>query len=208
MSIGIERLDKKSWCAPKRIKMASSAGMAEDVKTTTKGGVKMFLNAEAAMRWAFTMTTVDIVKMSGANKMYGKLKPATSNELLSGLTPQEMHQQASSIVSLAHELSDPVCTEYLVARYGREFDEQHIGRLIERVLMMLGTGAHNRRAIRKLVLCYFDVRIARDEIRGEMGCRNDALTKIRAKVYDALDQVNNRAMSEIENLLKDRCLVA
>ena len=169
----------------------------------------MFVSADKALKWAFMMSTIDIVKMSGMNRMCGKQTMGTRNELLIGLDQQEARQQAANIISVVYRLSDPVCVEYLLARHGRRFEEQDIGRLIERVMFMLGGGTFNRRAVRKLVLCYFGCKINRAEIRAEAGvCDNNLITEYRRKIYDALDAIGDRAIAEVENMLKRASVVA
>lgn len=167
----------------------------------------MFRDANQALRWAFVMGTIDIVKLSAINKMRGSAS-MSENDLLVGLSPQEMRQQAADIIDMAYRLQDRACTEYIVAQYGRRFSEADIGILIERVLFMLGGGTFNRRGVRKLVLCYFGNQIGHREIRGELQCSNNAVPSIRGKVYDALDRIGGRAIAEVDNLLKSRKLVA
>lgn len=167
----------------------------------------MFRDANQALRWAFVMGTIDIVKLSAINKMRGSAT-MSENDLLVGLSPQEMRQQAADIIDMAYRLQDRACTEYIVAQYGRRFSEADISILIERVLFMLGGGTFNRRAIRKIVLCYFGHDIKHKELMEELGCSKNTATDRRNKVYDALDRIGSRAIAEVDDLLKSRRLVA
>ena len=93
------------------------------------------------------------------------------------------------------------------AQYGRRFDERDIGKLIERVLFMIG-GTQNRRGIRKLILCYFGVKIPHTEIRQDMACAHAVVTDRRKRVYDALDQIGNLSIGAMEVFMKEKKLVA
>lgn len=167
----------------------------------------MFADVSHALSWAYRMREIGIVKTSGINRMRATMSSGWRNDLLVGLSQQEIRQQAASIIDVVYKLTDPACSEYLTARYGRRFDEQAMSRLIERVLMGLGTGINNRRAIRKMIMSYFGEKIGYREIRDEMNCRDAEALSIRKRAYDVLDQIGNRAIAEAEELLKFKALV-
>ena len=77
----------------------------------------MFQSADSALRWAALMRNTLILDGSSINDMCGKPTPPTRNGLLMGLSPQEAQQQAANIVSYANAIKDPVCVQYIQAKY-------------------------------------------------------------------------------------------
>lgn len=168
----------------------------------------MFNNADAALRWAFRVRDAAPVKLSGINRMRQQPQEGRSNPLIEDLTPLEKSMQAHAILGMVYEIDDRACIEYLDAYYSREPEAHKMSTLTFRVLGMLGTGEHNQRTVRQLMLCYMGQRgISHKKIREDAGCSSNKIVAARKRVYDALDSIGAMAMGKVEDILKGKEVV-
>lgn len=172
----------------------------------------MFRSVDHALRFAYQMNSIDIVKLSSINSMYKSTWPDAHNklpnDLLEGLSPQERTMQAECILRVVDELSRESEREFIKAMYGRNFDDQTMSKLLDIVMFALGSGFHRVRGVRCLILTYFGVKISHQDIREAFQCGNSKVSGMKEKVYDVLDQMNDRAHAELNLILRDKKLVA
>ena len=166
----------------------------------------MFPSADGALKWAATMRYTMIIDGSSINDMCGKPKPATTNELLMGLSPQEAHQQAEKIITYVDSIRDPVCVQYIQAKY---FFVDKLEDILNRVLsgLLHAVGGTHRRDIRLIVQSYIGVRATRRQVRAALRCRMAEVIKIEDAVYRQMDKVHHRTMSELELKLIEAGLI-
>ena len=172
----------------------------------------MFHTVDHALRFAYQLHEVDIVKMSSINSKYKAPypddKPKIPNELLEGLSPQERTMQAECILRVVDELPREIEREFVRAMYGRRFDGESLGKLTDLVFHSLGSDARRMRGVRCLILTYFGVKITHHDIREAFQCGNRKIAGMKERVYDVLDQINDRAHMELNIILKDKKLVS
>lgn len=162
----------------------------------------MFHDVDSALRWAARIKCTLIIDGSSINDMCGKPRHSTTNELLMGLSPQEAQQQADNIIKYASCLSDPVCSQYVHAKY---LFLSSVDDLVNRVLSNIthATTGTNRRNISLVVQSYFGNKATRRELRESLRCRNSDVKRLQDGVYTAMDKVHYRAMCELEEKLID-----
>jgi len=166
----------------------------------------MFQSADSALRWAALMRNTLIIDGSSINDMCGKPSHSTDNDLLRGLSPQEAQQQAANIVSYATSLQDPVCVQYLQAKY---FFVTSIDNIIHRVMagLLHAVGGTNRRDVSLVVQSYIGARVTHRQMRAALRCRASDVRRIESDVYKVMDTVHSRAMSELKSKLIDVRLI-
>lgn len=158
----------------------------------------MFNDADSALKWAAKIKCTLIIDGSSINDMCGKPRPATTNELLMGLSPQEAQQQADAIIKYANTINDPVCAQYLQAKY---FFISKIDDIVHQVLsgLLHAIGGTNRRDIRLVVESYLGSRVTRRQMRQSLRCRAADVVRVERDVYRVMDRVHYRAINEIES---------
>lgn len=155
----------------------------------------IFGSADHALRWAYETSSRPIVKLSSINGMRG------SQSSISDLTPHDRHAQAALILGMVERLDDPAGRECIAAKYYCLRPEE-VPYLMLRAAAALGTGVHNKRAVYQFVRGYFGERVGYRTVRKMLGCRDTEALEIRARIFDALDYVHDRAMAEIENRME------
>lgn len=160
----------------------------------------MFDSARSALRWSSLMRSILIIDGSSINDMCGKPRISTTNDILHGLSPQEAQQQAANIFNYVDKLNDPVCSQYLHAKY---FFSQSIDGIVQRLMSNIihAPGGTSRRDISVIVLAYLGHKITRREMRKKLQCRMTSVAVIEEKVCSAMDAIHYRAISEFEDKL-------
>lgn len=156
--------------------------------------LSMFVSIDEALRWSALMRCTLIIKGASINAMCGKPRRSTRNLLLLGLSPQESRQQAECIFKYASSLSDPVCVQYLHAKY-------FFMSKIEDILHAIGTPTN--RDYSCVVRSYVGDTVTRRRMRVELRCMTKDVKEIERDVHKALDVVHHRAISELELKLID-----
>ena len=166
----------------------------------------MFQSADSALKWAAKLKCTLIIDGSSVNDMCGKPTPATTNDLLRGLSPQEAHQQAANIIVYASSIRDPVCVQYIQAKY---FFQSKVDDIVQRVManILHAIGGTNRRDIHCVVRAYVGDTVTKRQMREALRCQTRDVVKIEKKVYDAMDGVHYQAMSGLETKLIDMRLI-
>ena len=167
----------------------------------------MFQSADSALKWAVLMKCTLIIDGSSINDMCGKPTPATTNDLLRGLSPQEAQQQADTIIKYAAAIHDPVCVQYIQAKY---FFQTKVDDIVQRVMsnILHAIGGTNRRDIQCVVRAYVGDTVTKRQMREALRCQTRDVIKIEKKVYDAMDGVHYQAMSGLENKLMEMGLTS
>lgn len=165
----------------------------------------MFQSADSALKWAAKIKYTLIIDGSSINDMCGKPVPATTNDLLRGLSPQEAHQQAETIIKYAGG-DDPICVQYIQAKY---FFQTEVGDIVQRVMsnILHAVGGTNRRDIRCVVRAYVGDTVTKRQMREALRCQTRDVKAIEKKVYDAMDGVHYQAMSGLETKLSEMGLI-
>ncbi len=166
----------------------------------------MFKSVEGVLNWAALIKSTEIIDEPSINKMRGRLY-GTSNELLIGLSPQQIHMQAEEIFCCVIDMDDKAASEYILAKY---FYQPKFEALMTRVMAsLLYSGGVYRRGIQSLALEYIvNKKVTHRELRQQLHCGNDNVHKFRDQVYAALDKVHNRAIGELETKFIDARLIA
>lgn len=166
----------------------------------------MFHDADSALKWAAKIKCTLIIDGSSVNDMCGKPRQSTTNELLMGLSPQEAQQQADMIIRYASSIHDPICAQYLQAKY---FFMNKIDDIVHQVLagLLHAIGGTNRRDIRLVVQSYLGSRVTRRQMRQSLRCRASDVVRVERDVYRVMDGVHYRAINEIESKFADAGLV-
>ena len=159
----------------------------------------MFNDADSALKWAAKIKCTLIIDGSSVNDMCGKPRQSTTNELLMGLSPQEAQQQADMIILYASSIHDPICAQYLQAKYF--FMNDMLAGLLHAI------GGTNRRDIRLVVESYLGSRVTRRQMRQSLRCRASDVVRVERDVYRVMDKVHYRAINEIESKFADVGLV-
>ena len=162
----------------------------------------MFQSADSALRWAAKIKCMLIIDGSSINDMCCKPTPATTNDLLRGLSPQEAQQQADTIIKYAAAIPDPVCVQYIQAKY---FFESKVDDIIDRVMFNIrhAIDGTNHRDINCVVRAYVGDTVTKRQMRAALRCQNRDIKLIEKKVYDAMDGVHYQAMSGLEDKFKN-----
>lgn len=164
----------------------------------------MFRHADTALRWAYNVSSTPIVKMSAINNMRGAGK-TTMNRLLTGLTAEEVHKQASNIVGMVKRLQYPEQREYIGAQFGRRLGADDMTVLVYRGCEALGVSLEIKEAVYKTMLGYFSIRpMGYREVRRLLGCRDQYAIMAKSCLYEVLDTIHDRALADMtEILMKD-----
>ena len=167
----------------------------------------MFQSADSALKWAAKIKCTLIIDGSSINDMCGKPTPVTTNDLLRGLSPQEAQQQADTIIKYAGDIRDPVCVQYIQAKY---FFQAKVDDIIERVMGNIRHAIEgtNRRDIRCVVRAYVGDTVTKRQMREALRCQTRDVKVIEKKVYDAMDGVHYQAMSGLESKLNEMGLTS
>lgn len=166
----------------------------------------MFYSAHEALVWAYSEYARPVIDLSSVNDMRGN-SPSTRNDLLIGLSPKERHDQAVQIIGIADHLPDRANGQYLGAKFGYRIEHDDVKVLMHRLLAMLGTGVHNRRAVQQSLRMYFGAKVTQDAVRRLLACSNAAAVTFKQKVFDRLDIIHARSMAEITPCLEHKGIV-
>lgn len=164
----------------------------------------MFNSADSALRWAAEVRSTELYKASSINRMCGKPRRPTQNDILIGLSPDETYKQAVNIFAIVKGLQEnnPVSESYLMAKF---FYEDDITRVLSRVLMSMSDRSID---ITILVKAYFGThRVTHRMMRDSLYCRNSQVKHYQKMVYDIMDKIHYQAMDQIENKMVDAGLV-
>lgn len=163
----------------------------------------MFVSVDSALKWSAMMVTIDSTQLPSINRMYGRPPPSTNNDILIGLTQEQARMQAEEILGLVVDLNDPACTEYINSKY--RYD--NLGEtLMSRVMSgLMYSGGVNQRDIRSLVAQYIGWRsYSHRELRKDLHCKNNEVSKYRNAVYNSLDAIHRKSMDYLDDRMK-RC---
>ena len=165
----------------------------------------MFRDAEKTIEWALDMKCKMIIDGSSTNRMCGKQRPTTINDLIRGLSPQEAHLQAEMIFKLVEGLSDPACRQYLLAKHNLT---DKIDDVMNKVFArLLYSGGIYRRDVSKVVLRYMGVKYTKDEIRESLKCDRNKVDDFMSKVYDIMDDIHHNAINDVEEKMMNAGLI-
>ena len=123
-----------------------------------------------------------------------------------GLTPQEAQLQSELIFKHAYAIQDKVYHQYISAKY---LFKDEIDTLIQRVLsgLLYPSGGLHRRDITKIIMLYCGHKISKRELREALHCESNKVSQLEKQVYDVLDVVHYRVMSELETSMIEAGLV-
>lgn len=176
------------------------------IKPSTQD-LNRFSSAHSALQWAFTVSSVPIIKQPSINHMYGRPKATSKNELLRGLTRDEACKQAQNIIGIINRLDDTAMKQYLFAYYAGRTDDKDISMIMTKIFSSFGSAISRRRGIRKIVLKYLGHDIGKREIRDALKCNRNDVEHYISSVYDVLDTLHNNSLDSVENELKNKGLV-
>ncbi len=170
-----------------------------------KGGI-LFKSTESALMWAAQVRETLIYKAPSISRMCGKPSRPTDNDILTGLSPEEVHRQADNIYSMIINI-DPVCEAYLLCKYFN--DPDHVSRIVSRVHLHL---TDRSRDLTMLILAYVGARIGGREIthrmiRESLCCHNASAADYRKIVYSIMDKLHSQSIDIIERKMIDAGLV-
>jgi len=167
----------------------------------------LFKSAESALMWAAQVRETLIYKAPSISRMCGKPSRPTDNDVLIGLSPEEVHRQADNIYSMIISIDDPVCEAYLLCKYFNDPDQ--LSRIVSRVHLHL---IDRSRDLTMLILAYVGARIGGREIthrmiRESLSCHNAAAADYRKVVYSILDKLHAQSIDIIECKMIDAGLI-
>lgn len=165
----------------------------------------MFKNPDNALRWAASVKYREIVDGPSINRMLASPQYASLQELTYGLTRQEAQLQSELIFKHVYSMSDKAHQQYILAKY---LYKNEINDLIQRALSgLLYSGGVHRRDITKLVLAYCGARVSKSELRKSLHCEMGKVKLLEKQVYDVMDKIHYRVMSELETSMIEAGLV-
>lgn len=202
-------MEEHTYQGQKGERQALSRVSAEEgiENSRNKEGGGLFMSAESALYWAYSVAARPIVKLSMVNGMRGSGATKIPNELISNLGVQDMHAQAALIIGLIDLLPDPVDREYIKARFGMETSRRDLMFLVRSCLAGSGLELEKSEAVYKIVRGYFWGNVSLRAVRRGIGCRHSNAVIARRKLFDALDRVNNRALSDLGRIMEERGIV-
>ncbi len=157
----------------------------------------MFMNSEQVMHFAARIRATQAIEGSSVWKMSGNNRRSTENDLLRGLTIQQIIQQAENVVDYIRNLRDPAHKEYLLAKYFYQNQPKDIETLMARVLSRY-SGCIQRRGVQDIVMVYLNVPKSQRAIRESLKCGANQVKDHINKVYDALDPIHYQALDAID----------
>lgn len=172
-----------------------------------KEGGGLFMSAESALYWAYSVASRPIVKLSMVNGMRGSKSPVSPNGIISDLDIQERHGQAALIIGMIDLLPDPVDREFIKARFGMNTNRRDLMFLVRHCLAGTGLSLEKNEAVYKIIRAYFWGNVSLRAVRRGIGCHHSTAVIARGKLFEALERVNNRAMSELAWIMEERGLV-
>lgn len=125
----------------------------------------------------------------------------TDNEILIGLSQDETRKQADNIYSVVLRLEDPIEQNYITAKY---FFDSDITRLMNYVHSFMTDRSLD---VTILIKAYLGSSVTHREIRESLCCNNNNVKHYRKIVYDFLDKVHYKSMSNIDKSLEDAKLI-
>lgn len=167
----------------------------------------MFKDTDSALRWAFSVASIPVVKLSSVNKMCWRPSPGTRNELLINLSQSEALEQAQNVIGVVLRLHDKSYTEYIYARYSGVVDTDQTEVMMTRIFAALGTSVTRRRGIWKIALKYFGRDISQNEIREALHCDRNKVPETIGKVYTVMDFIHEHSLGEVGDKLKEKGVV-
>ena len=164
-----------------------------------------FKSSHHALRFAFSVIGVPILRISSINKMRG----SSGN---GDLNSHDSHAQAAIIMSSVETATDSNCMAYLKAYHGHELnkgsEERAVADILVRVVVAtLPTGVHPRRGIEKLVRIYFGQNISMISTRKDLACNNRRYYEYRDEVCRVLDHIAARADADADRALEAAGLI-
>ena len=168
----------------------------------------MFKDTRQALRWAFRQRARVIIKPPEINRMYGNRRGSSDNEILMGLTPEDVHRQATNIVGIVDSMAaaDTTFDEILYGVYGYEYHRERMSNLL-RVCKSSLTGAPDENGVLHIVQTYCGKRTNLQEIRDALGVGMGTVKGYRDVIYKTLDSVHDKAITNIDVVLKDKGIV-
>ena len=182
----------------------------------------MFRSVDHALKWAFRVSGIPVVKGSS---VFGMMAGGGKVEL----SALDKHGQAALIWSLVERVIDyPAGRAYVLAQYCHALDcrdwadrkdlsdEQrervNAGRsvadeLTVAVIAALPTGVHGRRGYSGLVRCYFGQAIGVHSLRRELTCSLRDVPEYRKAAYDALDRIGADVTARLETEMRGHGLI-
>ncbi len=161
------------------------------------------------MMWAAQVRETLIFKAPSISRMCGKPPRPTNNDLLIGLSPEEVHRQADNIYSMVINPKDPVgpvSEAYLLCRY---FGDAEFSRIVSRVHIQLSDRSKD---LTILILAYLGVQINCRDItarmmRDALHCDANRVADYRNLVYGIMDKIHAQAIDQIECRMRHAGLV-
>jgi hypothetical protein len=166
----------------------------------------MFHSTSHALAWAYIIESMPIIKMSSINHMR-QIAPGVPNILVSGLTPQEIHAQSAAIIGMVERLPDLAEREFLKARFGRRVSHEDLKVVVYRGCAALGVGLDKTEAVYRVMKGYFGDGMTGRQTRRVLGCRHEYAVMAQRCLYETLDIINSRAMSDMKEVLERHELI-
>lgn len=158
----------------------------------------MFKSAESALEWAALMKCTELYKAPFINKMCWKAAGGTYNELLQGLSQDETRKQAENIYSIVINLNE-LSKCYIQTRY---FFNDDLKLLVNNIKQSVTVNSPEI-----LILGYVGKNVTHRQIRDKLRCNNNKVSEYQRLVYDHLDRIHYRSLSEVERKLEDSGLI-
>lgn len=182
----------------------------------------MFRSVDHALKWAFRVSGIPVVKGSS---VFGMIAGGGVTEL----SALDKHGQAALIWSLVERVIDyPAGRAYVLAQYCHALDcrdwadrkdlsdEQRdrvtacksvADELTVAVIASLPTGVHARRGYAGLVRAYFGQQIGVHSLRRDLACRIGDVPQYRRLAYDALDRIGADVTARLEAEMRGHGLI-
>lgn len=165
------------------------------------------MSAESALHWAYAVSSRPVITRAMVNGMSGPGTTSMPNELIANLDIQDMHAQAALIIGLIDLLPDPVDREFIKARFGMNTNRRDLMFLVRHCLTGTGLSLEKNEAVYKIIRAYFWGNVSLRAVRRGIGCHHSTAVIARGKLFEALERVNNRAMSDLARIMEERGLV-
>lgn len=181
----------------------------------------MFRSVDHALKWAFRVSGIPVVKGSS---VFGMMAGGGKAEL----SALDKHGQAALIWSLVERtITYESGIAYILARYCHALVRDRIVRddhrddqqmritasnevantLTVAVISSLPTGMHSRRCYSGLVRTYFGQEIGVQSLRRELACDPKAVPEHRKIAYDALDRIGSDVTARLEEEMRRHGLI-
>lgn len=164
----------------------------------------MFKDYDTALKWAAQEMYSVAYDAPSIYRMRDKPPPGLPNEIVTGLSSIERHNQAANIYSKVLEIEES-SADYLLVKY---FNKDRCDDALMRYILSGFSGAINRRAMQKIVFEYCGRhKNTQRQLRADLGVGSCRVEGIKSRAFDRLSDIHNRASCLIESILVDAGIV-